>query len=86
MKIDSVLKVADIQSHQLSPSLVKYLKEDVQETYTDRVLNEHIYNIEDVHNEYGEKEDCDPDVLGELETILKICNRYKAAYFRIIQF
>lgn len=83
MKHDSILKIVDISHNQVSKELLNYLKTEVQETYTDRLLDEHIYNPEDIFDEL-QMQDGDQDILNEMEVILGMCSKYKSGYFRII--
>jgi hypothetical protein len=84
IKADNVLRIVDVHHNQLSSGLIQYLKQECQETYTDRVLNEHIYNMDDIFYEYREQTDYDRDILNEMESLIVLQHRKKAGYTRVI--
>lgn len=84
IKADNVLRVVDIHHTQLSSGLIQYLKQEAQETYTDRILNEHIYDIDNIFDCYREDLDFDQDILNEMERLMNLQHIKKAGYTRVI--
>lgn len=82
--IDSILKVVDIMHSQLEPGTLEYFKKEAQETYTDRILREHIYNVQSLYDELTDIPESDIDILNDLESIIVLLNKRNAEYLRII--
>jgi len=83
IKHANILRIIDVENTQLTPGTLQFFKKEAEEIYTDRKLNEHIYNISDVFDEYREQ-DFDQDILNELESLLNLVTRKNAAYLRIV--
>jgi hypothetical protein len=75
------MKVVDIERSSISTETAK-LFVDGKETYTDRVLNEHLYDIECLLA--NNRRIKDRDVWHELEMLAVLCRRKNAGYVRII--
>lgn len=78
--IENILKVVDINHAGLESEFLTWLRDDVDETYTDKAMKEHLYNPDDfdemeVPTEFTE-------VIGVLQTI---CRENESGYFRIIK-
>lgn len=84
MKIDNVLKVADIASNQLNILTIEWLKANGKITYSDNVLHEDIYNIYDTLDDNEEIEDCPEGILFELNQIKNLLDKKDCGYLRII--
>lgn len=79
--VDNIMKVADIDSNQLSDEAIKFFTSDVVVAWRDVALGEHIFNMEDINQE-------DPIIthtlLSELQLIDVAVRAADCSYFRII--
>ena len=82
IQVDNVLKIIDVQAAQLNHKTILFLKER-GETYQDKTLKEHIYNILDIL-EAAETEEINPDILGDLWQLSQLQDKKGAGYTRII--
>lgn len=83
IKINDIMRVADIPSGCISAQLFEAMR--TNQTYTDEVLKEHIYSIEDLVDKANDEESpWDRDLIRELD-VLKISLDIKnLGYFRLI--
>ena len=84
IKAANILKVVDIDHLSISEKTLSFFQNEAQATYMDTKLKEHIYNAEDVFDEYQEDENSDSEVLSELEVLLGLVNKHQAGYIRIV--
>lgn len=80
MKAANILKVVDIHPSELSKPFTKWLSEEMEPTYRDAKMKEHLYNPDD----FQEEIDVPLELIGEAIGIKKLCRIHEAGYFRII--
>lgn len=73
----NVVKFVDIPSDKVTKRFLKQI--EGRQTYSDQILKEHIYNIDDLT-------DADSEVVTtkELTNISQLCHNMDCGYFRII--
>lgn len=79
-----VLKIADIGRESVSDNFYRELTSIGNETYVDCLNKENLYSIE-IEDVFDDEEILS-EHRDEFEEIVKICNRYDCAYFRITDF
>ena len=85
MQFENILKIGDIENSQLSTELLNFLQNQVQHTYSDNILKEHIYNIGDILDGLDEGGYNTPEhVAGELQEIKELCDLSDCGYFRVV--
>jgi len=85
MKFENILKIGDIENSELSTELLNFLQTEVQHTYTDNVLKEHIYNIDDILDGIeGGGYTPSVTVESQLNELKTLCDSNDCGYFRII--
>lgn len=80
----NVLKIVDVEHSQIKSDTLDFLRNETEPTYRDQVMKEHIYNMENIFEEYQEQPDGSPEVLAELEQLQKLCTKKNAGYVRIV--
>ncbi|HYD91703.1 MAG TPA: hypothetical protein VEA37_09490 [Flavobacterium sp.] len=83
IKISNILKVVDVHRDQLYQEVLLWLAANVEPTYKDQVLKEHIYGSE-ILEELEQGAIVPPMVKDTLESISQLCRDNEAGYFRII--
>lgn len=85
MQTPNILKIADIEHTEFSPAFLEWLNKEAQPTYTDQILKEDIYNIEDLkEGAEGGGYDVTEEITNQLEEVWTLCNETEVAYFRVI--
>lgn len=85
IKSANILKIVDIESTQLFPEFITWLTSEIDPTYRDSELKEHIYNHENIiENQEDAETSIAPMFESQLTEIGKLIRKHKAAYFRII--
>lgn len=77
------MKVIDIDEKSLMPETVKFIENNIEPTYRDQVLKEHIYNVDSFLDEIDEESEPSKKVMEQLEAINKILADNEAGYLRI---
>jgi hypothetical protein len=83
MKAENVLKIVDIDYRQLKEKTLVYLKKYTTPSYTDMLMNEHIYHIEDIFDNYREEQGADEEILSDMECMIGLVQQNEAGYIRI---
>jgi hypothetical protein len=83
MKAENVLRIVDIDYRQLNKKTLNYLKKEATPSYTDMRMNEHIYHIEDIFDNYREEQDADEEILSDMECMIGLVQQNDAGYVRI---
>jgi len=82
-KID-VFKVGDIEYSDLSPQLLTFIQNGAVITYEDKVLKEHIYNIDDTIEEIEQGTcECSDEIKSELNQLVTALHKKSSGYLRI---
>lgn len=83
IKVTNLLKVVDIDQKELFGNFIAWLNQNVEPTYKDQLLKEHIYGSEIL--EEIEKDSVVPPMCKQyLIEIGELCRENEAGYFRII--
>lgn len=84
MELENILKIADIENRQLSTETLAFLQNEVQHTYADQVLKEHIYNSGDILDGIdGGDYSVPAEVEAQLREIHELCGKNECGYFRV---
>lgn len=84
MKIQTknILKIADMKSSLFDENFIKFIQTETESTYKDRVLNEHIYNVDTITDDMQERWIFKH--LGIFARIKNHCDANDCSYFRIV--
>lgn len=81
IKAHNVLKIVDVFHTSLTSNTIAFLNEQTDPTYKDQVLNEHIYNIADISEEYDGE---DENILTDFTELQSLVNKTDSGYIRIV--
>lgn len=83
MKYSNILKIVDIQSTEFAPEFIEWLKAEISPEYTDtdETFNEHIWSLNDIHEQMCDTTLLVDSHLEQLDILLKRCD---SGYFRIV--
>lgn len=82
----NIMKVCDINRRDISEELKKFI-ESFKPTYTDTIMTEHLYSLEQIEDDLIDDESLTPaePVYSEYKMLLALLNEHEAGYVRIVE-
>lgn len=84
MQASNILKIVDIEGHDLPEEFREWLKEQRSPDYKDNLLKENLFNPESLFDSDEDELPTVGVVADTAQEIKELCDQNEAAYFRII--